>query len=48
MTWIGAGAIISNNLNICGGCCIGAGAVVIRDLDEDGTYIGVPAKKKLE
>lgn len=45
MTWIGAGATVSNNVNIYGGCTIGAGAVVIRDIEEEGVYIGVPAKK---
>ena len=35
---------MSNNINICGGCMIGAGAVVIKDIDVQGTYIGVPAK----
>lgn len=44
-TWIGAGATISNNLNICEGCMIGAGAVVVKDIEEEGTYVGVPAKK---
>lgn len=44
-TWIGAGAIISNNLHICNNCMIGAGAVVVNNIDEPGTYIGVPAKK---
>lgn len=43
-TWIGAGATVSNNVNICGGCMIGAGAVVIKDIEEEGTYVGVPAK----
>ena len=46
--WIGAGAIISNNHSICDGCIIGAGAVVVNDLDEPGTYFGVPAKRKAE
>ena len=44
-TWIGAGAIVSNNLSICPGCMIGAGTVVISDIKESGTYIGVPARK---
>jgi len=43
-TWIGAGAIVSNNVNICGGCIIGAGAVVIKDIEIQGTYVGVPVK----
>ena len=43
-TWIGAGSIMSNNINICSGCTIGAGAVVVKDIKESGTYIGVPAE----
>lgn len=44
-TWIGAGATISNNVNICSDCMIGAGAVVIKNIEENGTYVGVPARK---
>lgn len=44
-TWVGAGAVINNNVAICEGCMIGAGAVVINDIEEAGTYVGVPAKK---
>ena len=47
-TWIGAGAIVLNNLSICNNCMVGAGAVVIEDLDEKGTYIGVPAKRLMK
>lgn len=43
-TWIGAGAIVNNNLNIYGDCM--GGAVVIKDIKEPGTYIGVPVKEK--
>ena len=46
-TWVGAGATISNNISICGECMIGAGAVVVKDIAENGTYVGVPAKKRL-
>lgn len=46
-TWLGIGAIVSNNINICENCMIGAGAVVIKNLTESGTYIGVPAKRKI-
>lgn len=45
-TWVGAGATVSNNLNICANCMIGAGAVVCKDIAEEGTYIGVPVRKK--
>lgn len=45
-TWICAGVTISNNISICSGCLIGAGATVVKDINEAGTYIGVPARKK--
>lgn len=44
-TWIGAGATVSNNVNITSDCMIGAGTVVIKDVRESGTYIGVPAER---
>ncbi len=44
-TWVGIGATVSNNIEICGGCTIGAGAVVVKDITENGTYVGVPARK---
>ena len=43
--WIGAGATVSNNVKICSGTVIGAGAVVVKNIDDEGTYVGVPAKK---
>ena len=44
-TWIGAGATVSNNVFICPDCMIGAGAVVVNDIQESGTYVGVPARR---
>lgn len=44
-TWVGAGTVVSNNLNICSDCMIGAGAAVISDINEKGTYVGVPVKR---
>lgn len=44
-TWIGAGVTINNNVSICDSCMIGTGAVVIKDIKEAGTYIGVPVRK---
>jgi acetyltransferase-like isoleucine patch superfamily enzyme len=44
-SWVGIGATVINDIDICGGCVIGAGAVVIRNITEGGTYVGVPAKK---
>ena len=45
LTHIGAGSTIKNNINICSNCIIGAGAVIVKDINEEGTYVGVPAKK---
>lgn len=38
-TWIGAGATVRNNVNIWGDCMIGAGTVVIKDIEKQGTYV---------
>lgn len=44
-TWVGIGATVKNGVHICRDCMIGAGTVVVRDIEEPGTYIGVPARK---
>lgn len=44
-TWIGTGVTVSNNISICPNCMIGAGAVVVKNIEEEGTYVGVPARK---
>ena len=44
-THIGIGAAVKNNVDIYGKCKIGAGAVVVKDITESATYVGVPAKK---
>lgn len=43
-THVGIGSTIKNNITICEKCKIGAGAVVVKDIKEEGTYVGVPAK----
>jgi len=43
--WIGLGSLIINNLILFRDCTIGAGAVVIHNIDESGTYVGLPARK---
>lgn len=45
-TWIGAGAVIINCKSICADCIIGAGATVIDDINQAGTYVGVPAIRR--
>ena len=44
-TDIGTGTKIIQGLTVCPGCTMGAGAVVVRDLAEPGTYVGVPVKR---
>ena len=43
-THIGAGSVIKNNITITNNCIIGAGAVVVKDIEKNGIYVGVPAK----
>lgn len=45
LSHIGIGAALRNNINICANCVIGAGAVVIKDIEQSGTYVGVPVRK---
>lgn len=44
-TWLGIGSVVSNNVNITSGCKVGAGAVVVKDIIEPGTYVGVPVRR---
>lgn len=44
-SWLGIGSVVSNNVNITNGCIIGAGAVVVKDITEAGTYVGVPVRR---
>lgn len=43
-TWLGAGSTVNDHVSICPWCMIGSGAVVVKDIEECGTYVGVPAK----
>jgi sugar O-acyltransferase (sialic acid O-acetyltransferase NeuD family) len=44
-TWLGIGSIVSNNVTIHSGCKVGAGSVIVKDITESGTYVGVPARR---
>lgn len=43
--WIGYGAQIMPGIHVGKGVVIGAGAIVTKDCDPYGVYVGVPAKK---
>ncbi|MBQ2901206.1 MAG: acetyltransferase [Agathobacter sp.] len=45
-SWIGIGSQVIQCKKICSEVMIGAGATVISDIQEKGTYVGVPAKRK--
>lgn len=43
---VGIGSTVKNGVSICDSCIIGAGAVLVKNADVSGIYIGVPAKRK--
>lgn len=45
LTHIGAGVTIKNNIRICPDVVVGAGGVVVKDINKNGTYIGVPVRR---
>lgn len=44
-SWLGIGSIVINNISITSGCILGASTVVVKNIPESGTYIGVPARR---
>ncbi len=44
-THIGIGAKVKNNVSICSDVIVGAGGVVVKEITQSGTYVGVPARK---
>ncbi len=44
-THIGIGAQVIQGIKIASDVIIGAGAVVVKNIDEKGTYVGVPARR---
>lgn len=44
-SWIGIGSAVINNVKICCNCIVGAGSLVIKDISEPGTYVGVPVRR---
>lgn len=44
-TFCGASTVVKNSVSICQNCMIGAGSVILKNITQEGTYVGVPAKK---
>ena len=44
-SWMGVGSCCVNNISVGAEIVVGAGSVVVKDLLESGTYVGIPAKK---
>lgn len=44
-SWMGIGSCCKNNIHIGEKIMIGAGGIVVHDILESGTYVGVPVKK---
>jgi sugar O-acyltransferase (sialic acid O-acetyltransferase NeuD family) len=42
---LGIGCSVMEKITVCDDAVIGAGAVVVRDIQSPGTYVGVPAHK---
>lgn len=45
LSMLGAGSVVIDGISIADRVTVGAGAVVIRDILESGTYVGTPAIK---
>ncbi len=43
--FFGIGSSVINDITVCDGVTVGAGATVIKDIIQGGTFVGTPAKK---
>ena len=44
-THLGTGTKVRNNINITSNTIVGVGGVVVKDVKEEGTYVGVPVRR---
>lgn len=44
-SWIGLGTNIIQNVTVCQNVVVGAGSLVLKDIDEPGKYFGIPVRK---
>lgn len=45
-SWMGIGSCVKNGISICVNVTAGAGSVIVREIKQAGTYLGVPAKRQ--
>ena len=43
--YLGTNSTIIEKISVCSDVVIGANSVVVKDINENGTYVGVPSKK---
>lgn len=43
--WLGAGAKVLDGVTIADGTIVGMGALVTKDTEPYGVYVGIPARK---
>ncbi|MCA0991377.1 acetyltransferase [Pseudalkalibacillus hwajinpoensis] len=44
-TWLGMGSLITNNVNVVSNSIVGAGSIVLKNINESGKYVGSPVRK---
>lgn len=42
--WLGVGSVVRHFVNICDKVVLGAGTVVVKDIEKSGVYVGNPAQ----
>lgn len=42
--WLGIGCCVRDHLRIHKGCTVGMGAIVLKNIERTGTYVGMPAR----
>lgn len=45
--YFGTSSSVRQGINICSGVTIGMGSVVVKDINDSGTYVGIPARPLL-
>jgi acetyltransferase-like isoleucine patch superfamily enzyme len=43
--FIGSGSVLRETVSVCDNVILGLGSLVIRSVEEEGTYVGQPIRK---